>query len=98
MERRELSAPDAAAAGWKPRLAVGVRLRADPADGRGLLLFPEAALELNATAAAIIRLCDGRRTLAAIAGELAHDFGADANIADEVADFLAAMRARRLVE
>ncbi len=98
MERRELTSPHPDAARWRPRLAAGVRMRMDPAAGRALLLFPEAALELNETAAAIIRLCDGRHPLAAIAGELAREFGADAKIADEVADFVAAMRARRLVE
>lgn len=83
---------------WRPRLAAGVRLRVDPADGRERLLFPEAALELNETAAAIVRLCDGRRSLAEIVCDLAGQFGAVEAIAHETAEFLSAMRERRLVE
>lgn len=97
MERSGLN-PAASGAEWRPRLTAGVRLRTDPADGRERLLFPEAALELNATAAAIIRLCDGRRSLAEIVRELALRFGVDAAIAHETSSFLSAMRARRLVE
>lgn len=97
MERRGLNSP-ASGAEWRPRLAAGVRLRVDPADGRERLLFPEAALELNATAAAIIRLCDGRRSLTEIARELTLRFGVNAAIAHETFDFLGAMRTRRLVE
>jgi pyrroloquinoline quinone biosynthesis protein D len=83
---------------WRPRLAAGVRLRVDPADGRERLLFPEAALELNETAAAIVRLCDGRRSLAEIVGELTGRYGTTGAIARETAEFLGAMRERRLVE
>lgn len=83
---------------WRPRLAAGVRLRVDPVDGRERLLFPEAAMELNETAAAIVRLCDGRRSLAEIVRELAGRYGTAGAIARETAEFLGAMRERRLVE
>ncbi len=96
MERRGMNS-DAGGA-WRPRLAAGVRIRVDPADGRERLLFPEAALELNETAAAIIRLCDGRRALAEIVRELAGQFGDATALARETEEFLAAMRERRLVE
>jgi PqqA peptide cyclase len=41
------------------RLAEKCRLQADPATGRWVLLYPEGLLQLNASAAAILRLCDG---------------------------------------
>lgn len=85
---------------WKPRLASKARLKIDGVAGQDLLLFPEAALSLNETAAAIVRLCDGERTTAAIIDALAQRFAgraADA-IGDEVRAFLATLRDRGLVE
>ncbi len=54
----------------RPRLARGARLHRDPVEERDLLLVPEGALALNATAAAVLRLCDGRRTVSEIVEEL----------------------------
>ena len=76
------------------------RLKVDAVGGQKLLLFPEAALALSETAAAIVRLCDGERTTAAIIEELAcrfsdRDTGA---IGDDVHAFLATLRERGLVE
>ncbi|MGH7172570.1 MAG: pyrroloquinoline quinone biosynthesis peptide chaperone PqqD, partial [Gemmataceae bacterium] len=42
----------------------------DRVSSEPLLLYPEGALGLNATAAAIVGLCDGRRTLAEVVAEL----------------------------
>lgn len=52
-----------------PRLARKARLRTDRLTGETLLLYPEHGLVLNESAAAIMRLCDGR-SAAAIATEL----------------------------
>jgi coenzyme PQQ biosynthesis protein PqqD len=54
----------------RPRLAARARLRWDRVDGRYLLLYPERGLALNESAAAILRLCDGSRTIDAIVTEL----------------------------
>ncbi len=54
----------------RPRLARGARLRWDALEARPLLLVPEGALALNATAGAVLELCDGRRDVAAIVAEL----------------------------
>jgi pyrroloquinoline quinone biosynthesis protein D len=53
-----------------PKFARGVRLHRDRVRQQSMLLFPEGALALNATAAAILELCDGTRTIDAIAIEL----------------------------
>jgi coenzyme PQQ biosynthesis protein PqqD len=65
-----------------------------------MLVFPEAALLLNETAAAILKLCDGERTLAQIVDALAQQFaGAERQIiADEVTDLLTRVRTRGLLE
>lgn len=59
--------PDASAI---PRLAPGVRL-ADRLSGQaGLLLMPERVLRLNESSLAIVKLCDGKRTVQQILEEL----------------------------
>jgi pyrroloquinoline quinone biosynthesis protein D len=59
-----------------PSLPRHVRRRADPVNGRPLLLYPEGAIELDETAAAILDLCDGRRTMGEIASALAASYEA----------------------
>jgi len=54
----------------RPQLAPGVRLRWDDVRERHVLLYPEGALALNATAANVLELCDGERTIDDIAHEL----------------------------
>jgi pyrroloquinoline quinone biosynthesis protein D len=56
---------------YVPRLAPKVRLKHDRHEGQWLLLYPERGQVLNASAAAIVERCDGTRTVAVIAGELA---------------------------
>jgi len=85
---------------WKPRLSPKARLRWDNVEKRHMLVFPEAALLLNETAAEILKLCDGERTIEQIVDTLAHQFvGADRTmIADEVTDLLTRLRTRGLLE
>jgi pyrroloquinoline quinone biosynthesis protein D len=79
-----------------PRLAAGVRLRHDAARDRYVLLSPETVAVLNGTSAAILRLCDGRRSVAEVVAELRA--GYDGVVEDEVRAFLARMAAKRYVE
>ncbi len=55
-----------------PAFGKGVRLRRE-SDG-AMLLVPEGALALNATAAAALDLVDGRRSVGEIAALLAQEF------------------------
>ena len=73
----------------RPHLARKTRLRADPLSGDTLLLYPEHGLVLNPSAAAILRLCDGR-SVRDIADELAAPL-------DDVLEFLTSLRDRGLV-
>ena len=83
----------------RPRLARKARVRPDPRDGRPVLLSPERGLRLGGTAAAIVALCDGTRTVDAIVDELARRYGAErARVAADVYALLADLRDRALVE
>jgi coenzyme PQQ biosynthesis protein PqqD len=80
----------------KPRLATGVRLQWDRVRDRQVLLYPEGALALNATAADVLALCDGERTIEEIAGELSVRYEG-AVVDDDVERLLAAIADRGLV-
>ncbi|MFQ3623592.1 MAG: pyrroloquinoline quinone biosynthesis peptide chaperone PqqD, partial [Acetobacteraceae bacterium] len=55
-------------------LAPKVRLREDHVGGATVLLAPERGLELNATAAAVLRALDGVRSVREIAALLAAQY------------------------
>ncbi len=80
----------------RPRMAPHVRLTFDPARARHVLLTPEAVSVLNGTAAAVLGLCDGTRTVAEIVAELRRRY--DRVDDDEVRLFLDRLAARRCVE
>ncbi|MFZ0679483.1 pyrroloquinoline quinone biosynthesis peptide chaperone PqqD [Candidatus Binatus sp.] len=85
---------------WRPRLASRARLKFDPIAQQEMLLLPEAALALNETGAAIVRLCDGARSINEIIDQLSNKYG-DANraaLTREVIDFLDTIRARGLLQ
>ena len=58
----------------KPRLARKARLRYEEVRQADLLLLPERVVKLNPTGAAILRLCDGSRTVGEIVQELETQF------------------------
>lgn len=62
------------APGSVPSLAGRALLRHDPLRGEELILLPERVIRLNLTAEAIVRLCDGRRTVSTIARELEREY------------------------
>jgi pyrroloquinoline quinone biosynthesis protein D len=59
-----------------PRLPPHVKLRHDAARGRWVILAPERVHSPDAVAVAVLELCDGVRTVGAIAGELAQTYNA----------------------
>ena len=87
-------------ADYRPRLASKARLRWDNVEKRHMLVFPEAAMLLNESATAILKLCDGEHQVEQIVDALVEQFtGADRNvIANEVMALLTRLQTRGLVE
>ena len=80
----------------RPRLVTGARLRYDEVREEHVLLIPEGAVRLNPTAAEVLRLCDGERSVDDIAGALSLRYdGAD--VGDDVRELIDAMTQRGLV-
>ena len=80
----------------RPRLITGARLRYDEVREEHLLLIPEGAVRLNPTAADVLELCDGRRSLDDIAAALSARY-AGADVRDDVIELVDAMTQRGLV-
>jgi pyrroloquinoline quinone biosynthesis protein D len=80
----------------RPRLATGARLRYDDVREEHLLLIPEGAVRLNPTAAQVLELCDGERSLEEIVDALSARY-AGADIRDDVVELVAAMAQKGLV-
>ncbi len=83
----------------RPRLADKARLRYDRKDDKYMLLYPEQGLVLNATAAAVVKLCTGEHTVAGIVDSLTTSYADKPreDIEREVFGFLGAMADRGLV-
>ncbi len=80
----------------RPRLATGARLRYDEVREEHLLLIPEGAVRLNPTAAEVLGLCDGERSIDDIVDALAARYdGADLH--DDVVELVDAMAQKGLV-
>ena len=54
----------------RPRLVTGARLRYDEVREEHVLLVPEGVVRLNRTAAEVLELCDGERSVDDIVGAL----------------------------
>ena len=80
----------------RPRLVDGARLRYDDVRDEHLLLIPEGAVRLNATAAQVLELCDGERSVDDIAGALSERYGG-ADVSDDVRELLGGMAQKGLV-
>lgn len=76
-----------------PRLVTGARLQYDEVREEHLLLVPEGAVRLNPTAAEVLALCDGERSLEDIVGVLSERYdGSD--VGDDVRGLVDAMTQR----
>jgi len=83
----------------RPKLARKARVRLDRIEQRHVLLSPERGLELNASAARIVALCDGVRTVTDIVSAIAEASGAPPETVEaDVLAFLGDVEARGLLE
>ncbi len=80
----------------RPRLSVQARLQWDAVREQQVLLLPEGVLVLNATAAAILALCDGQRSVSTIAADLSAQY--HRVVEQEVVTFLNRLIERRVIE
>ena len=71
------------------------RMDFDPVRQRHVLLYPEGTVLLNETGAAILQLCDGRRSVAEIAGVLQERYGSD--VTSDVLGYLSGLAERELI-
>jgi pyrroloquinoline quinone biosynthesis protein D len=73
----------------RPHLPRHVRLRFDPLRGKYVVLAPEKLVWPDAVSVAILKLCDGSRDVAAIAGLLAAEYGAPrGTILQDIVEFV----------
>jgi pyrroloquinoline quinone biosynthesis protein D len=78
-----------------PSLWRLARLQFDPVRNQRVLLYPEGVVLLNDTGAAVLDLCDGRRTVAEIASVLGERF--DCDVRADVLDYLSGLENQALV-
>lgn len=71
----------------KPRMVSTVKMKHDATRGTDVLLLPERIVKLNKSAAAILSLCDGSRSVSEIQQHLCSEFGTS-NVKDDVVNFL----------
>ena len=91
------TAPDSRAltADSVPKLWRMARLQFDAVRQRPVLLYPEGAVLLNDTGAAILELCDGSNTVSQIVKILSERYQAD--VTTDVAEYLTLMAERELI-
>jgi pyrroloquinoline quinone biosynthesis protein D len=70
-----------------PRLSRPYRMQYEEVQGQWVLLYPEGMVQLNPSAAEILKRCDGQHTVAAIVSELEALFNVT-GIASQVQDML----------
>jgi pyrroloquinoline quinone biosynthesis protein D len=80
----------------RPRLAIGARLQYDEVREEHLLLVPEGVVRLNPTAAEVLGLCDGERSLDDIVDALTERYNG-ADLGDDVRGLVQAMAEKGLV-
>ena len=78
-----------------PKLWRMARLQFDPVRQRPVLLYPEGAVLLNDTGAAILELCNGRNTVGQIVSILTERYSGD--VSADVTDYLTLMARRELI-
>jgi coenzyme PQQ biosynthesis protein PqqD len=79
-----------------PKLVTGARLRYDEVREEHLLLVPEGAVRLNPTAAEVLELCDGERSVEEIAAALSERYGG-ADLCADVRELIDGLSERGLV-
>ena len=78
-----------------PALWRLARLDFDPVRQQSVLLYPEGAILLNGTGAAILELCDGRRSIVEIAAILKERYQCD--VMGDVIEYLSQLAEKEFI-
>ncbi|MDY7220340.1 pyrroloquinoline quinone biosynthesis peptide chaperone PqqD [Denitrificimonas sp. JX-1] len=81
-----------------PRLRRGYRFQWEPAQGCHVLLYPEGMVQLNDSAAHILKLVDGNHSIGQIIAQLQVQFPSAADLSDDVLIFMETAYARFWLE
>lgn len=83
-----------------PKLAKKARLRFDRHEDRFMIVYPERGLALNEAAAAIVKKCDGTRSVDEIVRELVaeHEGASPEEVTRDVAALLRELSDKGLLE
>ncbi|NLJ12431.1 MAG: pyrroloquinoline quinone biosynthesis peptide chaperone PqqD [Gammaproteobacteria bacterium] len=71
-----------------PRIRRGFRLQWEPAQSCHVLLYPEGMIQLNDSAAHILKLVDEQRSVAQIISQLQEQFPDAPDLSDDVLAFM----------
>ena len=82
----------------KPTWRQGYRYQYEPAQKGHVLLYPEGMIMLNDSAALIGGLIDGKRSVAAIIGELEQQFPGVPELGEDIEQFMEVARAQHWIE
>jgi pyrroloquinoline quinone biosynthesis protein D len=66
--------------GSRPALPRHIKMRHDAGRGRWILLAPERVFEPDDTAVAVLKLCNGERSVGDIAAVLSHEYQAPLDV------------------
>jgi len=72
----------------QPRISPGYRLQWEEVQQCYVLLYPEGMVQLNESAADILKYCNGEQDLAHIITELEQAFN-ESNLTDDIVNFIA---------
>ena len=75
------------------RLASGYRFQWEEAQQNNVLLYPEGMVQLSDTAASVLSLCDGKRTVQTIVAELEEEYETE-GLDEDVSQFLSEAQAQ----
>ena len=81
-----------------PRIRRGFRLQWEPVQNCHVLLYPEGMIQLNESAAHILKLVDGQRSIAQIIIELQTQFPDVQGLDEDVLTFMGVAYARVWLE
>lgn len=71
-----------------PRLRPGYRFQWEPAQNAHVLLYPEGMIKLNDSAGEILKLVDGKRSVAEIVAALKARFPDASGLEEDIVEFL----------